>query len=158
MIDKTIQRSVKFSEDSWWEDIDGKSYAFMNDPSSWAEAVTKCQTLKGRLFEPKDDAANKKVNKKVFNFYFDKGMAMVPGAWIGVTVTNGEKNTAVYNSDQSPVHGDFGFVVVPKSIWAPGEPNNAGSNEGCVSWATNVKDWNDADCSTKMPFVCEKGM
>ena len=33
----------------------------MNDPSSWTEAVTKCQTMKGRLFEPKDEATNKKV-------------------------------------------------------------------------------------------------
>ena len=126
----------------------------MNDPSSWTEAVTKCQTMKGRLFEPKDEA----TNKKVFEFFFDKGMAMVPGAWIGVTIANGVKDTAVYNSDQSPVHSDVGFdVVIPKTIWAPGQPDNGGSNEDCVSWNTNVKVWNDADCSRKMPFVCEKG-
>ena len=156
MIDKTSQRSVKFSEDSWWEDIDGKSYAFMNDPSSWADATTKCQTLKGRLFEPKDEA----TNKKVFQFFFNKSITMVPGAWIGVTVTNGEKDSAVYNSDLSPVHSDVGFdpdTIIPEGIWGPGQPDNGGSNEYCVSWNTNVKDWNDVNCSRKMPFVCEKG-
>ena len=40
--------------------------------------------------------------------------------------------------------------------WYGGEPNNFGDNENCVhTYAERDGTWNDVDCSTYMPSVCE---
>lgn len=40
--------------------------------------------------------------------------------------------------------------------WANGEPNNAKKNEFCVySWNQRSQQWNDHDCGTTVPFICE---
>ena len=40
--------------------------------------------------------------------------------------------------------------------WYGGEPNNFDGNENCVhTYAERDGTWNDVDCSTYMPSVCE---
>jgi hypothetical protein len=40
--------------------------------------------------------------------------------------------------------------------WASEEPNNAGSAEDCVEVNVSTGAWNDNQCGTSRPFVCER--
>lgn len=49
-------------------------------------------------------------------------------------------------TDHSPF--DYAF-------WAPGEPNNWGNGEDCVEMTLWDKTWNDDNCNTAFPFICQ---
>ncbi|XP_071940912.1 C-type mannose receptor 2-like [Antedon mediterranea] len=43
--------------------------------------------------------------------------------------------------------------------WAPGEPNEAGSGEDCVSFVSKYSRlgmWNDLDCTRHQPYICKR--
>ena len=62
--------------------------------------------------------------------------------WIGATDV-AEEGTFIWTSDNSTV----GF-----ENWYPKEPN--GNNEDCVTICRN-EHWNDASCSSILPYVCQ---
>ncbi|MEL6182205.1 MAG: lectin-like protein [Myxococcota bacterium] len=48
------------------------------------------------------------------------------------------------------------MASVPRSYtnWGSGEPNNSG-NEDCGELRLDTGQWNDKECDTVQPFVCE---
>ena len=43
-------------------------------------------------------------------------------------------------------------------VWAPNQPDNAGSkrNEDCLEYSTRHYPWNDGSCSHETGFLCSK--
>ena len=77
------------------------------------------------------------------------------GAWIGMERKSDGK---FYWIDNSPVEGSY-------SIWAGGEPNNAGGSENCVQMYGNDplgKTWNDFSCEVGVNnapvIVCQRAL
>ncbi|RUS88258.1 hypothetical protein EGW08_003960, partial [Elysia chlorotica] len=45
---------------------------------------------------------------------------------------------------------------VPSSVtWLPGEPNNSGQNEDCMTFRMSKDGLNDVPCNTPVKFLCE---
>ena len=65
--------------------------------------------------------------------------------WIGLNQLATFTNGFVW-SDGSPLN---------LLNWERGEPNDANGGEKCVEILESLK-WNDANCATEHPFICEK--
>jgi hypothetical protein len=71
----------------------------------------------------------------------------VTNPWIGLNDIASEGSFVWLDGEQP------GFTK-----WNDGEPNDAGGAEDCgvlYTTGTSVAMWNDADCSSALPFVCE---
>lgn len=67
--------------------------------------------------------------------------------WIGLTDALVE-GKYVWQTTQD----DVAFVD-----WSPSEPNDSGHTEDCGAlWFADRYQWNDASCSNKLDFICEK--
>ena len=70
--------------------------------------------------------------------------------WIGLSDTQRE-GTFAWEVDNSTVN----FTK-----WEPGQPNNYGNYQYCVSLAVGTSDsfglWNDESCDTPFYYICEK--
>ncbi|KAK3603507.1 hypothetical protein CHS0354_030360 [Potamilus streckersoni] len=69
------------------------------------------------------------------------------GVWVGATdlVFEGEW---VWSESQGKLPEQH------YTNWYPGEPNNLGSNENCLT-IINSGYWNDIACSTLLHYLCE---
>ena len=101
------------------------------------EAKAICKGLGRQLFEPTQSSANNKVT----------ALAKAKGVtsfWIGIH----DKTT----------EGKFTYESNGQTLWylnwRPNEPNNYGKGEDCVHMLQGA--WNDAPCTTKLSFVCER--
>jgi len=103
-----------------------------------ADAVAACEALGGQLVILETPERSDAVGETV---------SAVTSArfWIGLTDRDAEGSWIWV--DGSP--------LAYTSRWAPGEPNDSGG-EDCVhnNWNA-VGYWNDLDCSSTQPFVCE---
>lgn len=119
----------------------GHDYLFVRSPMSWASALTACRRA-GYDLATIDDATE---NAWVLAELGRHGMG---DSWIG------------YHDQFS--EGSWVWVdgsVSSYTNWASGEPNNANTNEDCVTMynSPNLPPglWNDRHCAVSMPFVCE---
>ncbi|CAL1548328.1 unnamed protein product, partial [Lymnaea stagnalis] len=70
-------------------------------------------------------------------------------AWVGADDL-GKQGSFTWKLDFSTLTNE-----TLKSVFAPGEPNNAGGNEHCVQYYYVNKMLNDDKCSIRYGYVCE---
>lgn len=112
-------------------------YWYCSAAATWAQAAMACELGRAQLVQIDDEAENQEVSVNA---------APLGSAWIGLSDTVDE-GFMRWLDGTDPVF----------AAWWPGEPNDAGGNEDCIS--TNFGDvgwWNDWPCDTYLPFVCER--
>ena len=118
-------------------------YHFGIGKKNHLEAKATCQSIGGKLFEPKSE----KVYKEVSTLAKIKGISKF---WMGIHDISNE-GQFTYDSD--------GKDVVWTN-WYSGEPNDFGKGEDCVrsghGHRGKQKKWNDSPCNDKYSFICEK--
>ena len=116
-----------------------------------SDARQHCQNLGGDLAIIKSE----NQNDFIFSLIQSQKTFTKWGAWIGI---QRKADGKFYWIDNTPVDGSY-------SIWAGGEPNNAGGSENCVQIYGNhrfEKTWNDFSCElgshvTDAPVIlCQK--
>ena len=114
-------------------------YHFGIGKKNHLEAKATCQSIGGKLFEPKSE----KVYKEVSTLAKIKGISKF---WMGIHDISNE-GQFTYDSD--------GKDVVWTN-WHGGEPNDWGKGEDCVRSVRRGNKWNDSPCNDKYSFICEK--
>ena len=132
---------------------DGSSCYYVKDTvtKKQSDARQHCQSLGGDLAIIKSE----NQNNFIFNLIQSQNTFTKWGAWIGMERKSDGK---FYWIDNTPVEGSY-------SIWAGGEPNNAGGSENCVQMYGNDrlgKTWNDFSCEVGVNnapvIVCQRAM
>jgi len=141
------------SDPSKYHHILGRCYYFEATPMNFDESMENCKTIfgspGGRLFEPRNTVVNVEVASKAIGDQYKR-------AWIGIRTDPVPAQRHFYWLSGGP------FTSLSYGNWGPSPPNNAGG-EDCVqletdnfsSWSTG--EWNDLDCSTSIPSICEMG-
>ncbi|AKF85227.1 hypothetical protein MFUL124B02_10615 [Myxococcus fulvus 124B02] len=125
----------------------GHDYIFVTSWLTWDLAQAHCRAA-GYELVTIDNAAEEAFLQS------HQSTLTVPNWWIGL-------------NDQAQ-EGRFVWSGVPStsgySNFYPGEPNNDGGAEDCVvdrylspDGTVSTESWNDRPCSSRHPFVCEKG-
>lgn len=115
----------------------GKTYCLNATPSSHADAKKACASGGGQLAELTTAEENRAVRDAMAARFAASTM------WIGLT--------------DGPEEGNWGWSSgAPRTFeaWAPGEPNDFG-DEDCAQLFADTWTWNDLDCDTRLPSVCE---
>ena len=110
---------------------DGYYYKFHGEKKNWNDAQNICKREGGNLAI----IFNQRTRDVVRGFMAD--------GWIGVTDQRHEGRWL------TPTGGN-----IPYSSWNGGEPNNSGNNEDCTIQHSNKK-WNDLNCGSQQPFICQ---
>lgn len=118
-------------------EIESRGYAVCPQPSSWSEAQAHCERGFGGTLVVIDASAE---NTEVVAF----AGAKLPAVWIGLSDLRTEG--AFVWADGTPL--EF-------TNWNAGEPNDAAANEDCTQLAAATGYWNDLDCVTPLPYICE---
>ena len=124
------------------EKFDGDDYHFDIEKKSHSEAKATCQSIGGKLFEPKSE----KDYDCVSALAKTKGISKF---WLGIHDISNE-GQFTYDSD--------GKDVVWTN-WHSGEPNDFGKGEDCTRSGhghEGVNKWNDSPCDSKFSIICEK--
>ncbi|KAK7909501.1 hypothetical protein WMY93_014185 [Mugilogobius chulae] len=114
----------------------GRQYIYIPSTTHWAYAQYYCQYIGGTLAVIQDRATDN----------FLKNLAHGRAAWIGYS-------DAEYNGYWFWANGERAQY----SNWCRGEPNNLGGRQACavINW-THLKCWDDQNCDTYRPFICQK--
>ncbi len=112
-------------------------YCLYTAAASWAAAEARCQAHGGHLATVRGPDEERAL--------FDAlGNPAAPATmWIGLA---------------EPAEGRWLWSSAARvgfTAWNTGEPNNAGGNENCGEWIFPNGRWNDLDCLTDRPFLCE---
>ena len=124
------------------EKFDGDDYHFDIEKKSHSEAKATCQSIGGKLFEPKSE----KDYDCVSALAKTKGISKF---WLGIHDISNE-GQFTYDSDGK----DVGWTN-----WHSGEPNDFGKGEDCTRSGhghEGVNKWNDSPCDSKFSIICEK--
>merc|ERR1712241_1087398 len=124
----------------------GWCYAYIEEPSRWAEAEAVCKALGGYLAEIHNKQENDAVEKIVSQH--DKIV------WLGGHDLITEGKWAWASSSLTVDGTEF-------SDWATGEPNDDHHEEDCMEFYPNRKSgtghWNDRRCGyEKNSLICQK--
>ncbi|XP_078331886.1 perlucin-like [Crassostrea virginica] len=119
-------------------------YAFIDsEPDGWIEGLFYCNTVGAKLVEIETASENDFLKKHL------QSIGATTNYWIGLSDSIQEGHY-LWQSTQDNV--DF-------TDWAPGEPNDDHHTEDCTELFQPFGfHWNDAPCSTKSNFICEKTM
>jgi len=123
-----------------WSGYQGHCYRYFPDKKSWGDARSHCQSLGGDLASTADAAENSFAH------------SLIQGDNAPWTGLNDQASEGSWKwCDGTPA---------PWLNWNSGEPNNSG-NEDCMHLyhypgQPYDKKWNDANCGSAYPFLCEK--
>lgn len=117
--------------------IAGDKYCYVAAALTYAEAKKACAKRGGVLASILDETASKEIEASMNQRF------KVPRFWIGL---NDLAEQGIWTwADGKPLTA---------TAWKAGEPNNFG-REGCVENFTDTWQWNDLDCNTELPSICE---
>ncbi|XP_045202166.2 low affinity immunoglobulin epsilon Fc receptor-like [Mercenaria mercenaria] len=143
-----LHELVSQCDGSWVFDYQLKScYLFITKEKSWYDARAFCENHGGRLVQ----IENEEKNEHVRLMYEESGRRWGEGwdsFWAGGSDITSERSWIWRDDGQI-----FGYTH-----WDRVEPNG-GTSENCLAvmlFSYNFFKWNDANCSDKMPFICEK--
>lgn len=112
----------------------GSTYAFCDNDATWIGARNSCTDLGMHMLTINDAAENSWVASTAGTGHW----------WMGYT-------DQVTESFFEWEDGSPAFYL----NWATGEPNDANGNEDCGEIYANTGVWNDDDCASAQPYVCE---
>lgn len=120
-------------------------YKYQTIKTTWVHAETLCHQWGGNLATVTSEKENDFLLHQMT-------LRHMPSAWIGLNDRAGE--------------GAFEWASKPRhqfTNWQHGEPNNWLGGEKCVvmyvaniHWKVYNGEWNDAPCSNKMPYICQR--
>jgi hypothetical protein len=113
------------------------SYCLNATERSFADAKRACIADGGQLAELKTAEDNRVVREAMASRFTAAKM------WIGLT--------------DAPEEGNWSWTSgapLAFEAWKPGEPNDY-DGEDCAQLFADSWEWNDFDCSARLPFVCE---
>ncbi|XP_075775054.1 C-type lectin BfL-2-like isoform X2 [Pelodiscus sinensis] len=120
-------------------------FKFFSEQLTWLDAETQCQydRTRAHLASILNDAERGAVANYLGT------LTSTDHVWIGLH--NPSKGKTWVWSDGS---------LFRYKAWNIGEPNNALGNEFCVQLLahTGYKNWNDAPCEWKHPYLCKYGL
>ncbi|KAJ2945831.1 hypothetical protein O0L34_g4733 [Tuta absoluta] len=130
-----------------------KCYKFYRNRNNWFGAALKCLIDGGHLA-----VINSEKEAEAIRQIFEKNPAVnIPGedwkdsAFLGyyasIVLYTGE---TIWMTVEDQTMSEAGYAE-----WSPREPNNASSDEYCVSTGRNGKLFDDP-CTRQLPFICEK--
>ncbi|XP_062587349.1 perlucin-like [Saccostrea cucullata] len=127
---------------SGWIVHGGSCYAFIDsEPDGWIEAMFYCSTVGAHLVEIESETENNFLKKHLLD------IGATANYWIGLSDTI-QEGKYIWHTTQDNV--DF-------TDWGAGEPNDQGHTEDCAELFHPFNfQWNDAPCSVKSNFICEK--
>ena len=115
----------------------GSTYLFCANTADWTGARDLCRAVGYDLFVASDAAEEVAVAN-------EWNLVVGGSAWFGLN-DRAVEDTWAWSSGEP----------VQYLNWAPGEPNNVG-NEDCGQFNWSGIQWNDANCSNALPFICEQ--
>ncbi|AKT39679.1 C-type lectin domain-containing protein [Chondromyces crocatus] len=121
------------------KEFDGHDYVFCNHAKSWDAATAYCDKFNMNL------VTINTINEEGW-LHAMANMFSTQKWWIGYN-DQAVEGSWVWQSGESSNYVN----------WAPGEPNNAGGNEGCAQLNRFYPDhgWNDEPCNLHYRFICE---
>ena len=122
--------------------VGGSCYAYVDKPESWFDAQSLCRATGGFLAEIQNVQQNDLMKKLLSD-------NKASGVWLGGSDLFQEGKWFWTHS---------GIPVDDFTDWHAGQPDDANSGENCLNLPAVWKQWNDADCDRKLPFVCQKLM
>ena len=140
---KHYKSIIKIFTELQWIQIRNKDFTFVVDKINYDQAVKKCKSYGGILFEPKNADINKEVTDKA------KVEGLDAPSWIGINDMK-EENKFVYSSDNTSVTYEN---------WKDGKPPKSKkvNKKDCVGLITQTENWNVYDCTTsKLDYICER--
>lgn len=128
-------------------------FKFITSPwAAWPAAQQVCSTMGGHL--ARLETTDEIIWMKGFRSYYSS-LSGRKGMWLGGFQQNG--------SDQWLWYGNTTHTPILKFDWAPGQPNDWGGAQSCLSLFPRREgdvdgsySWDDGTCSISAPFVCEK--
>ncbi|XP_049640528.1 C-type lectin domain family 4 member K [Suncus etruscus] len=141
-IDKKIkhQNDILQMVSQDWKYFEGNFYYFSRISKTWYSAEQFCLSRDSKLTSVTSDDEQEFLCKTAGGepHWIGLSKAGAQGLWTWV--------------DDTP------FSKVQSSrYWVPGEPNNMGNNEHCVTLkTTSLRSWNDASCDFPFRFICKR--
>ncbi|XP_058463980.1 C-type lectin 37Db-like [Malaya genurostris] len=122
-----------------------KNFIIPFSEGNWFEAISYCNEMGMSIVQIRD----KHDSKELQDWLDRQGLEPSESFWIGANdlATAGVHRWGLSNKRAKYVE------------WAPEEPNGAtirGETEHCVELVTDTMKWNDAVCSKKLKFICER--
>nr|XP_051693554.1 C-type lectin domain family 4 member K isoform X3 [Oryctolagus cuniculus] len=121
-----------------WKYFKGNFYYFSRIAKTWYSAQQFCMSRDSHLTSVTSESEQEFLYKTAGGLVY----------WIGLSKAGSEghwywADGTSFNEAQSV------------RFWIPGEPNNMGNGEHCVSIKVSLlQSWNDASCDDKLLFVC----
>ena len=120
---------------------DDHAYVRVTTASTWADAQTTCADIGYHLVDVRDAAEE---------------------AWIWTEAEAADPDSSWWHgANDREVEGTFAWDGGSPSVfsdWRAGEPNDFGGSEDCAAFADDgAGAWNDRDCVSVYPFLCEAG-
>ncbi|KAK9963345.1 hypothetical protein ABG768_006537 [Culter alburnus] len=120
---------------SGWTQHGNRCFRVFNQAMIWKDAEMTCLDHGGNLasvHSQEENAFIKRLISSSKSFWIGGYDAVSEGTW--------------FWSDGSKMN---------VQLWNPGEPNNSGTTEHCIEMNyAGAKNWNDQECTDKLPFVC----
>ncbi|XP_055084887.1 ladderlectin-like [Periophthalmus magnuspinnatus] len=119
-----------------WCPFGGRTYIFISVPRPWAFAQLQCQSLGGSLAV----IQNRETND------FLRSLSSRMDSWVGFSDAQLDGVWLWINSER-----------IRFTNWCRAEPNNYGGKQDCAVINYNGENcWDDSDCTTPRPYVCER--
>ncbi|XP_058834734.1 C-type lectin 37Db-like [Topomyia yanbarensis] len=125
--------------DSW------KSFLIPFSEGTWFEAISYCNEMGMSIVQIRNKHDSKELQDWLNGQEYEQGESF----WIGA---NDLARAGIHRWGLTNKQVKF-------EEWATGEPNGAnirGEIEHCVQLVTDTMKWNDAVCSKKLKFICER--
>merc|ERR1712241_1246297 len=120
--------------------VGGSCYAYVDKPESWFDAQSLCRATGGFLAEGQTVEQNNLIKKLLHDH---KAYAV----WLGGSDLFQEGKWFWAHS---------GYPIEDFDDWRAGQPDDANGGENCMNLPSKWNHWNDGDCDTKYPSVCQK--
>jgi hypothetical protein len=121
---------------SCWGCSDEPPYLYCSTQADWWTAEDMCEAFDTTLATVDDAAENDALRTR--------GQQLFGHFWIGLNDHDVE-GSFVWIDGSEPTYTN----------WHSGEPNDYSTGEDCTQVWVNHNTWNDAKCTSELPFVCE---